>query len=510
MSRGSGRAVDVVDGEVIKPLLILSLPIIATNMLQVDYNLADTYWVGRLGQEAVSALSFSWGIVFLIISFAGGFTVAGTVLVAQNKGADMAGRVDHVAGQTIGFVVILAAIFAAAGYLLAPQLLDLIGAVPGTPEYRLSVEYTRTMFLGIPFVFGFFIFQALLQGWGDTRTPLYLMAFGVGLNVLIDPFLILGFENNVLFEVLGLTGLQESLYAATGFAGFGVQGAAIATIAARGLGAVIAIGLLLSGRVGIAPSLSDFRPQRETVEKIVRIGAPSSVEQSTRALGVTVLTALVALASQEAVAAYGIGNRITSLVFLPALGLARGTNTVVGQNLGADQVDRAKRAVFASAGIVAVVLAGFGVVAVTYAEAITDVFITGPQSDVVISVGADYLRIVAPTFLFLGAFRVVQGGFRGSGSTTTAMVFSILSLAAFRVPISYGLVTWGDMGASGVWYGIAASNVLILIVAFAWFLRGTWTESVIDEGPEPVGTGAGDDGSGREASGDDAVSADDD
>jgi putative MATE family efflux protein len=504
--------VDVVDGELLKPLLILSLPIIATNMLQVGYNLADTFWVGRLGQEAVSALSFSWGIVFLIISFAGGFTVAGTVLVAQNKGADMAERVDHVAGQTIGFVVLVAAIFAAAGYLLAPGLLELIGAVPGTAEYRLSVEYTRTMFLGIPFVFGFFIFQALLQGWGDTRTPLYLMAFGVGLNVLIDPFLILGFRNNVLFEWVGLAGLEESLYAATGFAGFGVQGAAIATISARGLGAIIAIGLLLSGRVGIAPSLADFRPQRETVEKIVRIGAPSSVEQSTRALGVTVLTALVALASQEAVAAYGIGTRITSLVFLPALGLARGTNTVVGQNLGADQVDRAKRAVFASSGLVAIVLTLFGVVAVTFAEPITAVFITGDDAAVVIDVGADYLRIVGPTFLFLGAFRVVQGGFRGSGSTTTAMVLSILSLVAFRVPISYGLVTWGEMGASGVWYGIAASNVLILIVAGAWFLRGTWTESVVDAGSGGPTDVSSDDGPGETASpaGVESASGDDD
>ncbi|MFQ3293987.1 MAG: putative MATE family efflux protein [Natrialbaceae archaeon] len=500
MSRGAGRAVNVVDNELIKPLLVLSLPIIATNTLQVGYNLADTFWVGRLGQEAVSALSFSWAIVFLIISFSGGFAVAGTVLVAQNKGADKPERVDHVAGQTIGFVGLIAAIFAIAGYVAAPWLLDLIGAVPGTAEYRLSVEYTRTMFIGIPFVFGFFIFQALLQGWGDTRTPMYLMGFSVALNVLIDPVLILGFENNVLFGFLGLKGLEKTLFAATGFAGFGVQGAAIATIFARGLAAVIGIGLLLSGRVGISPSLGDFRPERETVEKIVRIGAPSSVEQSTRAVGVTVLTALVALASQEAVAAYGIGNRITSLVFLPALGLARGTNTTVGQNLGADQIDRAKRAVFASSGIVALVLAAFGAVAVLFAEPITAVFITGEQADVVIAIGGDYLRIVAPTFLFLGAFRVVQGGFRGAGSTATAMAFSILSLAAFRVPVAYGLVEWFDMGANGVWYGIAFSNVAILIVAGAWFLRGTWTEAVVEaeggsvspDGDTPSGDEGGD------------------
>jgi putative MATE family efflux protein len=502
MSDPSSRAVDVVDGDLVKPMLVLSLPIIATNLMQVGYNLADTFWVGRLGQEAVSALSFSWAIVFLIISLAAGFTVAGTVLVAQNKGAGNADRVDHVAGQTIAFVVLLSALFSAVGYLLTPDLLELIGAVPGTAEYRLSIDYTRTMFLGIPFVFGFFIFQGLLQGWGDTRTPMYLMALGVVLNVVVDPFFILGFRNNVLFEALGATGLEQSLYAATGFAGFGVQGAAIATIASRGVGAVIAMALLLTGWVGISPSLADFRPRRATVEKILRIGAPASVEQSTRALGVTVLTALVALVSQEAVAAYGIGNRLTSLVFLPALGLARGTETVVGQNLGADQIDRARQAVFASVGIIAALLAVVSAAAFLFAGPVTAVFITGEQSDVVVAIGADYLRIVGLTFVFLGAFRVVQGGFRGSGSTKTAMALSILALVVFRVPPAYVLVELFDMGASGVWYGIAISNVAIFFVAIAWFLRGNWTENVVEKDAGPMGIGPGPSSAEDEASDD--------
>ncbi|MEF8839592.1 MAG: MATE family efflux transporter [Haloarculaceae archaeon] len=473
-------------------MLYLSLPIIATNLMQVGYNLADTFWVGRLGQEAVTALSFSWAIVFLIISLAGGFAVAGTVLVAQNKGAGRTERVDHVAGQTIGFVIALAAIFSLVGFVLAPDLLALIGAVPGTLEFSLSVTYTRTIFVGIPFVFGFFIFQGLLQGWGDTRTPMYLMALGVVLNVLADPFLILGFQDNVLFGALGLNGLEAVLFDLTGFTGFGVQGAAIATIGSRGLGALIAMGLLLSGRVGLAPSPADFLPRRETVRKIVRIGAPASIEQSTRALGITVLTALVALASQEAVAAYGIGNRLTSLVFLPALGVARGTETTVGQNLGAGQIDRARRAVFAAVGVIAAVLAVVSVAAFVFAEPITAVFITGSRAEVVVAIGADYLRIVGVTFLFLGAFRVIQGGFRGSGSTRTAMLLSIAALFVFRAPPAYVLVEYFDMGATGVWYAIAFSNVAIFAVALGWFLRGTWTTSVVEEdSAEAAGSPAG-------------------
>ncbi len=481
MSSPRDRSVDVINGALVKPLLLLSLPIIATNLMQVGYNIADTFWVGRLGQEAVSALTFSWAIIFLIITLSAGFTVAGTVLVAQNKGAGHAERVHHVAGQTIAFVVLLSTVFSAVGYFLTPEFMSIIGAVPTTMEYQLAVEYTRTMFLGIPFVFAFFIFQGLLQGWGDTRTPMYLMALGVFLNVIIDPFLILGFQNNVLFSVLGLQELEESLFLMIGFSGFGVQGAAFATIFSRGLGAFLAMGLLVTGRVGIAPRLADFVPQPTTVTKIIRIGAPASIEQSTRSIGVTILTALVALTSQEAVAAYGIGTRLTSLVFLPALGLARGTETVVGQNLGAGQTDRAKYAVYAATILIAIVLFFISFLAVMFATPITAIFITGENAGVVIDIGAEYLRIVGITFVFLGAFRIVQGGFRGSGSTRTAMIFSLLALVVFRVPPAYILVEWYNWGVTGVWYGIALSNIVIFVLAGLWFLRGTWVTTVIEQ-----------------------------
>jgi putative MATE family efflux protein len=483
----STRDVNVTDGELLKPLVVLSLPIVLSQMLQVGYNLADTFWVGRLGQEAVSALSYSWPLVFLMISVAGGFTVAGTVLVAQNKGAGNDDRVNYAAGQTIAFVVVVAAVFSVLGYVFTPSLVSLVGATPGTVEYALSVEYTRTIFLGVVFMFGFFIFQALLQGWGDTRTPLYLMALGVALNVILDPFPILGFDQNVLLSGLGLDGLQSWLYAATGFEGFGVQGAAIATVFSRGVGAILGMYWLVSGNVGIHLSLSDFKLDPTMVKRIVSLGAPSSVEQSTRALGITVLTALIAFAGDDAVAALGIGNRINSLVFLPALGLARGTETVVAQNLGTNQAERAKRAVGYSSGIVVVILALAGVITYLFAEPITAVFIPGAPD--VIAIGADYLRIIGPTFLFIGVFQVVQGAFRGSGSTRTAMVFAILSLWVFRLPPAYVFMEWLDMGATGVWYAIALSNVLAMLAAALWFLRGTWAESVIGEARDSVPVG---------------------
>ena len=483
MSRsGTGdRAVNVTDGALLKPLVLLSIPIILTNLLQVGYNLADTFWVGRLGQPAVAALSYSWAIVFLIISLSLGFSVAGTVLVAQNKGAGNLDRVSHVAGQTISVVVGVSILFSIVGFALAPTLLELVGAAPGSAEHRLAVGYTRTMFVGIPFVFGFFVFQSLLQGWGDTRTPLYLMAFGVALNVLLDPFFILGFQDNVIFGWFGLERLEATLYGWTGFAGFGVQGAAFATILARGVGALVGFWLLLSGAVGIELSLSDFRPQLETARDLVRIGAPASLEISTSALSVTILTALVAIAGSDAVAAYGIGTRVTSMVVLPALGLARGVETVVGQNLGAKQPARARRGVIAAAGIIVGALSLFSVGIYLLAAPIIGVFISGTGAAAVTEIGAGYLRIVGASYVFLGVFYVVQGGFRGSGNTRAAMIFAFIGFIAFRSAFAYVLAVPVGLEATGIWYGEAIANLLMALLVGGYFLRGTWTGRVIDD-----------------------------
>ncbi|GAB3028014.1 MATE family efflux transporter [Natronobiforma cellulositropha] len=474
------RAVDVVDGGLVWPLIVLSIPIVLTNLLHVGYNLADTFWVGQLGPEGVSALSYAWAIVFLVISFAIGFTVAGTVLVAQNKGAGNIDRVSSVAGQTVTFVFVVSAMFAVVGFLLAPQLLQLIGARPGTLEYTYALQYVRAEFIGMPLIFAFFIFQSLLQGWGDTRTPLYLMTASVALNVAIDPFFILGFQDNLVFTWLGLESLEASLYEATGFDGLGVMGAAIATVLSRALVAAVGLWLLLSGRVGIQLTAADFVPEREMVTKILSIGAPASVEVSTSAASVTVLTALVALAGADAaVGAYGIGSRITSVVVLPALGLARGVETVVGQNLGAGQVERAKRGVYAGVVIIVSALLLFSVGVYTFAETIVSPFVTGEGAATVIGIGTEYLQIISLSFVFLGVFYIVQGGFRGSGSTRVAMVFAIVGFIVFRAVFAYVLAEPLGYGTTGVWYGEAIANVCMAVLAGLYFLRGTWVEGVV-------------------------------
>jgi len=478
------RAVNVTDGTLFKPLLVLSAPIVGSQLLQVGYNLADTFWVGRLGPDPVAALGYAWAIIFLMVSLGIGLTIAGTVLVAQHKGAKNFGQSHHVAGQTFAFVTLVSVFLSVAGYLLSPVLVDLVGATPGTDPYEMAVGYTRILFVGMVLVFWFFLFDAVCRGWGDTRTPLYIMTISVVINVVIDPFFILGFEANPMFAWVGLTGLEATLYDATGFAGWGVEGAAIATVISRGFAASVGLWLLFSGQIGLKPTLGDLWLDRETVTQIVRIGAPTSVELVARSLGLAFMTVILAVAGDDAVAAWGIIHRLSSLLFMPALGLSRGTETVVGQNIGAGQPARAKRAVSLSAGIIFATFAVAIAAAYPFAESIIGVFLdaeAGGNPDVVIGYGASYIWIVGPAYLALGVFQMMLGGIRGSGSTKPAMVFSIFELWVLRLPLAYALLVWTDLGVSGVWAAVAFSYVGATLVTAAWFVRGTWLGDVIDD-----------------------------
>ncbi|MFB6189924.1 MAG: MATE family efflux transporter, partial [Halapricum sp.] len=242
-------------------------------------------------------------------------------------------------------------------------------------------------------------------------------------------------------------------------------------------------------RLGFTIGLADLVPERETVRKIIDIGVPTAAEQGGNSLAYVAMTSLVAMVGPVAVAAYGIGNRINTLVFLPAVGIARGTETAVGQNLGAQKPERAKRAVWLSGLMVVMTFLIMSVLAVVYAETIVSVFISGENAQEVIRMGAGYFRIIGPTYVFMGLFQIINGGFRGAGSTRASMVFSFISQWGVRIPPTFLFITAFGLGATGIWLGIAVSHVLAAAVIVVWFFYGNWATSVIDDEDEPAPEG---------------------
>ncbi|MDZ7702482.1 MAG: MATE family efflux transporter [Halobacteriales archaeon] len=458
----------ITEGGLVRPLFRLAWPIVVIQLLQVAYNVVDTLWLGRLSSDAVGALSLAFPLVFLTISVAGGFTAAGAILVAQYTGADSEGSAGAVAGQTISFVGVVAIGLGLVGFVLTDAMLGVLPSSPATAAQivPLASRYMKVFFLGMPFLFGFFVFEALMRGYGNTQTPMRIMAISVLLNVLLDPVLIFGWF---------------------GAPALGIEGAAYATVISRGVASVMGFYVLIMTSVGPDIALADLLPDLEVIADIVRIGVPTSLEQSMSALAMITLTAMVVTFAPPVVAAYGLGNRLVSLVFLPAMGLGRATNTMVGQNLGADQADRAERAVHL-AGLAAVaVLFVAALFAFAFPTRIVAVFMaTGtPEAAETIRYGAEYLQVRSVEFVFIGVMQVLLGAYRGAGNTKTALVFSVLTLWVARVPLVYLLSFVGGLGPAGIWYGMAAGHVIGAIGAGLWFTRGTWKSAVVDTAGTP-------------------------
>ncbi|WP_418282600.1 MATE family efflux transporter [Halorubrum sp. DTA98] len=482
----------ITEGSLVGPLFHLAWPIVVIQLLQVTYNVVDTLYLGRLSAEAVGAISLAFPLIFLLIAVAGGFTTAGAILVAQYTGADGDRSAGLVAGQTVVTVAALSVLIGVVGYFYTRPALELLPSDPDTAAsvIPLAADYMEIIFLGIPLMFGFFVFSALMRGYGDTRTPMAVMFLSVLLNVVLDPFLIFGFANNPLFgwlaAVPGVAALdpvavESALFAATEFTGYGIEGAALATIASRGVATAVGLWLLFATGLGPTVTLAHLRPDLEFIEDIFRLGLPSSVEQTTSAMAMITLTAMVVTFSPPVVAAYGLGNRLISLVFLPAMGLGRAIDTMVGQNLGANRADRAARAVKLAAGTGAGVMVLVAVVAVAFTEPIVSVFLGDvPDAPATISYAVEYVRIRSVEFAFIGVTQVILGAFRGAGNTKIAMVISILTLWVGRVASVGYLVFVAGWGATGIWVGMALGNVLGALIGVVWFARGTWTERYID------------------------------
>ncbi|MFB6101256.1 MAG: MATE family efflux transporter [Haloplanus sp.] len=440
---------DLTSGDVGKPLLYLSLPIVITNLLQTAYNLADTFWIGQYSTDALAAISFAFPMVFLIISLGMGLAVAGSILVAQYTGAGEEREAEYAASQTVGFAAISAVIIGAVAYVFVGDVLALLGAAPDV--LPLATAYMEIISLGIIFMFGFLVFVSLMRGYGDTITPMLVMLGSVALNVVLDPLLIFGWWL---------------------FPQWGIRGAAIATVFSRGLALVVGLWIMVSGWRGVQINPRDVVPDVHYGRRLVRIGVPASVEGTGQAVAINLLMFIVGTFSTPVVAAFGIGVRVFSVIFLPAIAVARGVETMAGQNIGAGKPDRAALTAGVAARTTFLVLTAAGVLTVLFADPIVALF---TDDGTVVEVGATFLRYVAPSFGFIGIMRSYNGGFRGAGRTLTAATIAVAMLGGIRVPIAW--FASRVMGPPGIWVSFLISNVVGAVIAYVWFRRGTWRSS---------------------------------
>lgn len=443
------RKQKLTEGKILNSLVSLAFPIIMANILQTAYQLIDTFWLGRLGANAVAAVSISFPILFLILSLGGGLTLAGTVIVSHHKGAERQRQVDYSSSQTVLVIFFISILLAAVGYFTAAPLMKLVGAGPEILSD--SVSYFKVSSWGFVFLFMFFVFQSLMRGIGNVMLPMYIVLGTVFLNLVLDPLLIFGWGP---------------------VPGYGVAGAAIASVITQGLSALVGILILFRGKMGIRIHWSDMKFDFPWFKRLFSLGIPASLDQSTRAAGMTVMIMLVTSFGSEVVAAYGVGARILSLVIVPALGFAMATTSLVGQNIGAAKIRRAEKIGNLSTKIAFWGLTSIGILMYIFAEPITRFFI--PNDPQVIKDGALFIKIMAPSFGLLGVQQVLNGVFNGAGFTQASMLISIFSLWIIRFPVAFMLSDKTELGFEGIWWSFPVSNLLAAALAFGYYKMGYW------------------------------------
>ncbi|WP_311195906.1 MATE family efflux transporter [Antarcticibacterium sp. 1MA-6-2] len=374
-------------------------------------------------------------------------------MVSQYKGAENQKMVDFSSSQSVFLIFIISILLAVISYYSAGPLMNIIGA--GPEIYQESVDYFKVSSLGFVFLFLFFIFQSLMRGIGNVMLLVYIVLFTVFLNLILDPLFIYGYG---------------------AIPGYGVAGAAIASVITQGLSAAIGLFILFRGKSGIKISLAAMRIDPGNLKRTMNLGLPASIEQSTRALGMAMMVILVTSFGSDVVAAYGIGARILSFVIIPALGFAIATTSLVGQNIGARKIKRAEKVANLSNKIAFYGLTGIGIILFIFAEPLTAFFI--PNDPDVIRDGALFIKIMAPSFGLLGVQQVTNGTFNGAGFTKASMLISILNLWIVRFPLAYILSNNTSLGYEGIWWSFPISNLIAAVAAFTYFKMGYWKKRV--------------------------------
>lgn len=361
-------------------------------------------------------------VYFLVLSLGMGFSMAGTILIAQYAGSKNQQMINKSASQTLSIDIFLAILLGAIGIFSAEKILEIMKVAPDV--IALATPFLQITFAGMIFSFIFSMFQSILRGIGEVKFPMYVVGFSVILNVILDPIFIFGW------------GFVPAM---------GMNGAALATMVVQAVSAIVGLFVLFNGKFGVKISIADMKPDFSFMKQIFSLGLPSSVEMSLRSFGLIMMTALVAKFGTEALAASGAGGYIFQMIFFPVMGFSIATSTMIGQNLGASNLARtdeiAKKSMILSFSILSVL----GILTYIFAPEIISLFIKDDFKALQIAV--DLTRINAFFYGFLGIQFVLTGVFRAAGNSALAMNLGLVSMFVIQFPVAF-LLSQTDLGVN--------------------------------------------------------------
>ncbi len=445
---------DLTVGPVAKTLFLFALPSLGVNILQSLNNSVNSVWIGQfLGEEALAASANVGLIMFLMFSALFGFSMATTILIGQNMGRRDVEAVRRIMGTATGIFFVAGAVFAAAGWIFAPQLLRLMATPEGA--YPFALSYLRVIFLSMPTSFVMVLISSSLRGVGDSVTPFR----NTVLNVVLDIIL------NLVF-ILGLGPIPA----------MGIAGSALATVIAR----VVSLGLLirrvyandLTIRLRGA-ELAWLRPDLAWLKAIARIGLPMGLSLVIMSGSAVVMIGLVNREGVDTTAAFGVMNQLWSYVQMPAVAVGGAVSAMVAQNIGADRWDRVDRIVWS--GIAINLLMSGTLVALTTLFAVPLLGLFLPEGSAAIPIAVHINHIIGWSFILMGVSVVVTFAVRANGAVVAPLVILILGAVVVRFGVGFGL--HDRYGADAIWGAFIATAITSCLLSIAYYLNGSWKKA---------------------------------
>jgi putative MATE family efflux protein len=431
-----------------RAILLLAVPMVLEMIMESIFAISDIFWVSKLGPDAVSVGVCTESLMTIIYTLAMGLAMGTGAVVARRTGAKDPEGAARGAVQAIVLGSIAAGAVGLVGALAGPRLLALMGAPPGA--LAIGGAYPRVMIGGSITVLLLFVINAAFRGAGDASITMRTLWLANGINIVLGPCLIFGWGP---------------------FPRLGVTGAAVATTIGRGVGVLFQLRALARGRGRLRVAREHLVLDGQVQRTILRLSSSGTVQTFIGMASWIVLVRIVSRFGAGVLAGYGIAFRVVMFALLPAWGLGNAAATLVGQNLGARQPERAERAVWRAAFYNFVFLGSVGVVLVLFASEIVRLFSPEPE---VVAAGGRCLRVVAAGFLFYAYGMVVTQAFNGAGDTRTPMMINVISFWVWEIPAAYFLSGPVGQGPTGVFVAIAAAFSLAAVLGVALFRRGRW------------------------------------
>jgi putative MATE family efflux protein len=444
-----GSTRDFTQGPIFPALVILAIPMILEMSMEALFAIVDTFFVAKLGAESVAVVGLTESVLALVYAVAIGLSIGATATVARRVGEkDMDGAARS-ATHVVYLGLFVSVVMAVAGAAFAPNILGLLGAEPRVVE--LGTPFMRIMMGTNAVILFLFLLNGIFRGAGDAAIALRVLVIANGLNIILDPLFIFGVG---FFPELGVTG------------------AAVATVIGRAVGVAFAAWALFArkdGRLVINREHWKFDPK--LLWSLITLSGTAVLQFVVGTLSWSGLVMIVAGFGSVAIAGYQIGLRVIVFVILPAVGLANAAATLVGQNLGAGNTERAERSVWLAGALNAALLGLAGLFFVLFPDLVISIFTTDPE---ISAYGRDCLQILGYGYAFYGLGMVMESSFNGAGDAWTPTYLNFFIFWVFEIPLAYLLAYHYGLGPQGVFWAITMAFSLLAVVSAVLFRRGAW------------------------------------